>query len=411
MTIKLRFYQLINIILNKLFKISITILTRRIFIKNTFVLDTNTIMDNPHVYKELDGEIIIPTVVLRELDNHKGSQNEKGKNIRDFAKILKQNQHNFKIFNSSKLESSNIKNDEVIIKVCKEFSASLVTSDIMMAEIAKSVGIKVIYPKDEKRSSIDLDFSGIFAGLIEIEDDSTVLENEFFRKGGRISRKFKNEARLLPKDIDVQGIKHKNMEQRLALDLLMDEDVKLVTLKGKAGCGKTLLAIASAVELLNKQKYNNILIARPTVSMGKEIGFLPGDIDEKLKPWMQPIYDNLSLFMKKDILAEYENSGKIKIESLSMIRGRSIANQIIIIDEAQNLTPHEIKTIVTRIGNGSKIIFTGDVEQIDNKDCDSVSNGLSYLIDSLKESYISGHITLNKSERSELAAITSELLK
>jgi PhoH-like ATPase len=368
-------------------------------------------MDNPHVYKELDGEIIIPTVVLRELDNHKGSQNEKGKNIRDFAKILKQNQHNFKIFNSSKLESSNIKNDEVIIKVCKEFSASLVTSDIMMAEIAKSVGIKVIYPKDEKRSSIDLDFSGIFAGLIEIEDDSTVLENEFFRKGGRISRKFKNEARLLPKDIDVQGIKHKNMEQRLALDLLMDEDVKLVTLKGKAGCGKTLLAIASAVELLNKQKYNNILIARPTVSMGKEIGFLPGDIDEKLKPWMQPIYDNLSLFMKKDILAEYENSGKIKIESLSMIRGRSIANQIIIIDEAQNLTPHEIKTIVTRIGNGSKIIFTGDVEQIDNKDCDSVSNGLSYLIDSLKESYISGHITLNKSERSELAAITSELLK
>jgi PhoH-like ATPase len=214
----------------------------------------------------------------------------------------------------------------------------------------------------------------------------------------------------------VWGVKPKNREQYFAFDALLDENIKLATIMGKAGTGKTLLTLAAALKCtIEDRQYRRVVVARPTIAMGKELGFLPGTLEEKLNPWMQPIYDALELL--GDLNMTYERrtselirSGSIVVEALSYIRGRSIANQYIVIDEAQNLTPLEVKTIITRVGQGSKIVFTGDPYQIDNPYVDSSSNGFNYIVSKFRQEPIAAHIELLKGERSELAELAANLL-
>jgi len=227
-------------------------------------------------------------------------------------------------------------------------------------------------------------------------------------------------TRLLP-IIDyregIWGIKPRNREQHFAFDALLDDRVKLVTLMGKAGTGKTLLAMAAGLKrTVMDREFRRLVVARPTVSMGKELGFLPGSLEEKLAPWMQPIHDALEMLSDLNMGHEHRRSGdlmrsgSIVVEALSYIRGRSIANQFMIIDEAQNLTPLEAKTIITRVGNGTKIVFTGDPYQIDNPYVDSSSNGFNYIVSRFRTETVAAHIELAKGERSELAELAANIL-
>jgi PhoH-like ATPase len=217
----------------------------------------------------------------------------------------------------------------------------------------------------------------------------------------------------------VWGIKARNKEQRFALDLLLDPEVPLVTLTGGAGTGKTLLAIAAALEqVVERSLYRRVLVTRPIMPVGADIGFLPGEKAEKLKPWMQPIYDNLDFLSRMedeqvqsaDVIAGLLQRDMLEVEALTYIRGRTLPKQFIIIDEAQNLTPHMIKTLVTRVGDHSKFVFTGDLYQIDNPYLDATSSGLAYLIEKFKGQEAAGHITLLKGERSRLAELGAQLL-
>ena len=217
----------------------------------------------------------------------------------------------------------------------------------------------------------------------------------------------------------VWGIRPRNKEQQYALDLLLNDDIKLVTLVGKAGTGKTLLAIAAGLHRTMEDKtYQKLLVSRPIFPLGRDIGYLPGDLEDKLNPWMQPIYDNIELLMgisredrhKGRGYEELLDMGFVEIEPLTYIRGRSIPNQFILVDEAQNLTPHEVKTILTRVGDNTKIVLTGDAYQIDNPYVDSSNNGLTYVVERFKEQAMAGHITLQKGERSALAELAANLL-
>jgi len=229
---------------------------------------------------------------------------------------------------------------------------------------------------------------------------------------------------LIPLDAGFENawdIRARSKEQRMALELLLDPEISLVTLIGQAGTGKTLLALAAGLEcVLKRQAYEKLLVSRPVIPMGKDIGYLPGTKDEKLSLWMQPIFDNLIYLMQKDHRYEEGTVQQkvnmlfkdqlVELEALTYIRGRSIPRQFVIVDEAQNLTPHEVKTIISRAGEGTKMILTGDPEQIDNPYLDSSSNGLSYAVEKLKGQSLYGHITLSKSERSPLSAIAAQLL-
>jgi PhoH-like ATPase len=227
-------------------------------------------------------------------------------------------------------------------------------------------------------------------------------------------------TRLIP-ILDVRegvwGIKPRNREQHFAFDALLDDRIKLVTLMGKAGTGKTLMAMAAGLKrTVLDREFRRLVVARPTISMGKELGFLPGSLEEKLSPWMQPIHDALELLSDLNMGSDHRRSadlmrsGTIVVEALSYIRGRSIANQFMVIDEAQNLTPLEVKTIITRVGQGTKVVFTGDPYQIDNPYVDSSSNGFNYIISKFREQPIAAHIELQKGERSELAELAANIL-
>lgn len=223
----------------------------------------------------------------------------------------------------------------------------------------------------------------------------------------------------------VFGIMARNVQQTMALDLLLDDEIRLVTLLGSAGTGKTLLAVAAGMtKVFNEERYEKLLVARPIMPLGRDIGYLPGDKDEKLQAWMQPIFDNLTYLMStrsspmqaaeshstEQRIRKLMADGQLVLEPLTYIRGRSIPHQFMIVDEAQNLTPHEIKTIVSRVGEGTKVVLTGDIQQIDNPYLDQSSNGLSYIIEKMKGLGLVGHVTLAKSERSELASLAAKLL-
>jgi PhoH-like ATPase len=222
-------------------------------------------------------------------------------------------------------------------------------------------------------------------------------------------------------------IQPRNREQTFALDLLLDPAVQLLTLIGKAGTGKTLLALAAGLnQVADERLYDKLLVTRPVIPLGKEIGFLPGDLEEKMGPWMQPIIDNLDFLLgggddapvsqrgpqrgNRSNWADLKAMGLLEVEAISYIRGRSIPRQFMVVDEAQNLTPHEVKTIVTRVGQGTKIVLTGDPYQIDNPYVDAESNGLTWLVERFKGQRLAGHVTLSRGERSELAELAANLL-
>lgn len=228
--------------------------------------------------------------------------------------------------------------------------------------------------------------------------------------------RFTNDNKFIKvKEVEAFGIKALNKEQKFAINLLLDDSVKIVTLIGKAGTGKTLMAIAAGLEkTLEQNKYRKLLVIRPTVTTDDGIGFLPGSKEEKLRPFMAPVYDNLDFLFdgaegKNDTINMLFEKGIIEVEALSYVRGRSLSRSFIVVDEAQNMTPIMIKTMITRVGKGTKIIFTGDPEQIDTPYLDRESNGLSYLVEEIKDEKISGHITLVKGERSEVAEIGAKL--
>jgi PhoH-like ATPase len=315
-----------------------------------------------------------------------------------------------------------------------------VTKDVNMRIRGDALGLRTV-DYEEQGIALDELYSGATEVAIagadvdrfyadgEVFVDAPLTPNQYVLLRNRdssgqtaLGRYDKGRDRVLPiKKLreGVWGIKPRNKEQHYALDLLLNDDIKLVTLVGKAGTGKTLLALAAGLQkVVEDQSFHKLLVSRPIFPLGRDIGFLPGDIEEKLNPWMQPIYDNIELLLglsksdRKDgrSYAELFELGFIEIEPLTYIRGRSLPNVFMIVDEAQNLTPHEVKTIITRAGDGTKIILTGDPYQIDNPYIDSSDNGLTTVVERFKEQGISGHITLSKGERSELAELATTVL-
>ena len=388
-----------------------------------YVVDTNIIMNDPNVVKKLHGRVFIPTTVLTELDKHKQGHSEKARSVREFARYIEKNQNKVWFHSSEGYEGTA---DERIIAsaqtLSKTYDVTMVTNDILMGVLARARSIKVDrYEGVEARADV------LYKGILE--DKAAEIARQVFSKNKSknlnqylvchdgIHKTTKDGLERLGKDVNIWGISHRNVEQRCALDALLDDNIKLVTLTGKAGTGKTLLSIVAGLEaVINKGTYKKLIVARPVIPMGQDLGYLPGDLNEKLAPWMQPIMDNIEFLFgnqnkkTQNTWQELQNDGILKMEALAYIRGRSIPNEFIIIDEAQNLTRHEVKTIISRAGEGTKIILTGDIYQIDNPKVDSMSNGLSYVIDKFKDQAIAAHIHFSKCERSELAELASELL-
>jgi PhoH-like ATPase len=320
----------------------------------------------------------------------------------------------------------------------------LVSRDINMRVICDSLGLQAEdYTSEEAVTSSDELYNGFvvqpvddqiidryYAGEDVFIDEEDIQEpwypnqyvmlvsNENEKKSALARFKSHHEPleNVIHKNIPDWKIDARNKEQAFAIDMLMDPEIKIVSLVGRAGSGKTLMAIAAGLQQTiglrsENNHYNRLIVSRPVQPLGKDIGYLPGTMEEKMLPWLMPIQDNLKFLMgDRTSLEMYMEKGKIELEALTYIRGRSIANAFIIIDEAQNLTKHEVKTIITRIGEGTKIILTGDVEQIDNVYVNETSNGLAHAIEKFKEYRIAGHVTFRKGERSELATLASKVL-
>ena len=437
--------------------------------KKIFVLDTSVILHDHNVLDCFEeNDIAIPITVLEELDNFKRGNDTKNFEAREFIRILDrlsnaytlqdwipingEDKGKFKIIlenDTNEADAVKIfgnKNDHHILNAAlslkitaKDSKVILVSKDINLRLKAKALNITA---EDFETGKIDRD-STLYTGKQLVENieseyinklykqgnisDTNVIKDKLTANGFYIMKNGKSSVLSYYNPLDdclervekqyVYGIKPRNAEQTFALHALLNPDIKLVTLQGVAGTGKTLLALASALEQHNL--YHQIVLARPIVPLSnKDIGYLPGNADEKINPYMQPLFDNLK-FIKNQFgqnekkyrkIEEMEDEGKLNISALAFIRGRSLSNVIFIVDEAQNLTPHEVKTIITRAGENTKIIFTGDVFQIDTPYLDEQSNGLSYLIDRLKGNELFAHITLEKGERSELANLANELL-
>jgi PhoH-like ATPase len=436
----------------------------------TFVLDTNVLLHDPFaLFRFQENSIIIPITVIEEVDRFKKDMNETGRNARQVSRYLDDLRQKGSLSSGIGLESGGTvrvalfdeeirrlippelneqRADNRILAIALDAKNKsgkvpviLVTKDTNLRIKADAVGLKAEDYESDKVSIEEL-YTGFtvldvtpetvdrFYGQGWAETDENLMPNQYvvLRDAGNPSHtglaKFvAAQKRLVPvARIGKEGIwsiHPRNREQTCALDALLDDTIKLVTLVGKAGTGKTLLAIAAGLhKTAEESMFNRLLVSRPVFPMGKDLGFLPGDIEEKLAPWMQPIFDNVELLLSGHE-AEKRHSrgyrelmamGILEIEPLTYIRGRSIPNQFLIVDEAQNLTPHEIKTIVTRAGDGTKVILTGDPYQIDNPYVDSSSNGLTYLVERFKGQEIAAHITMMKGERSALAELAANLL-
>jgi PhoH-like ATPase len=433
-------------------------------VKN-YVLDTNVLLhDARAIYAFADNAVVIPIYVIEEIDTFKKDQSELGRNARQVARLLDQYRHDGGLSHAQKIETGGtvrvalsrnpIKNpsydsrsmDQRILEIALEVRDAdpkiptiLVTKDVNMRIRGDALGLHAVDFEPE-RISIDELYPGhrdlaVPAGTIErfYADGSVAVDapglhaNEFLTlkdEGGKsaLTRWDRALGKVVPvKKLreGVWGIKPRNKEQHFALDVLLNDDVKLVTLVGKAGTGKTLLAIAAGLQkVTDEQVFSKLLVSRPIFPLGRDIGYLPGDIEDKLNPWMQPIYDNLELLLglnksdKKDgrSYAELVDLGFVEIEPLTYIRGRSLPNVYMIVDEAQNLTPHEVKTIITRAGEGTKIILTGDPYQIDHPYLDASNNGLTTVAERFKQEAIAGHVILTKGERSPLAELATQIL-
>ncbi|RAP76676.1 PhoH family protein [Paenibacillus montanisoli] len=442
--------------------------------KKIFVLDTNVLLHDPQaIFAFDDNEVIIPAVVLEEIDSKKRLADELGRNARHVSRLLDQMRLTGRLHEGIELDNGGIlkvelnhrsfmrvqemfgemSNDNRILAVAVNYHIEqqdkeesnpviIVSKDVLVRIKADVLGLEaqdyksdqVVAPSDVYAgyltlkvhpSVIDEFYSYRFLTIKNLQMNTRLHPNEFVilrdemgTSKSALLKVSQDGARLEPLYLSndpVWGITARNAQQRMALELLLSDDIPLVTLTGKAGTGKTLLALAAGLmKVEDEHKYKKLLIARPVVPMGKDIGYLPGEKDEKLRPWMQPIYDNLEyLFDTKksgDIDKILMGLGSIQVEALTYIRGRSIPGQFIIIDEAQNLTRHEVKTIVSRVGEGSKIVLMGDPEQIDHPYLDSISNGLTHIVERFKQESVSGHMTLEKGERSKLAQLAADLL-
>jgi PhoH-like ATPase len=436
--------------------------------RKNLVLDTNVLLHDPRcIYQFDDNHVIIPIYVIEEIDGFKKELSERGRNAREVARHIDAFRDKGRLSEGVQIGNGGVIRvaigkrampdalrtaqiaDNFILGLALEVRDAepsvktiLVTKDVNMRIRGDALGLATADYDAEK-----IDIQELYSGTRELDVPPRQIET-FYADGGlgadgvedlhanqyvllrsldnpaqtALGRYDGKEKRIVPiKKLreGVWGIRPRNKEQHYALDLLLNDDIKLVTLVGKAGTGKTLAALAAGLQkVVEDGVFQKLLVSRPIFPLGRDIGYLPGDIEEKLNPWMQPIYDNVELLLgigkdgKKEgrNYAEMIDLGYIEIEPLTYIRGRSIPNQYMIVDEAQNLTPHEVKTIVTRVGDGTKIILTGDPYQIDNPYVDASNNGLTTVVERFKDEPIAGHVTLTKGERSPLAEIASNLL-
>lgn len=442
--------------------------------KKVFILDTNVLLSDPLSLQKFDEhDVVIPISVIEEIDQFKKDQSNIGRNAREVSRILDRLRsygtlssgipifedredsgqlfvylgHNMDILPELLMNNADNHILAIGLTLQKQFADKrkviVITKDTNLRIKADAFGLAA---QDFEADKVDIDH--LYDGKKVIEVDSSVI-NEFYVKGEIVfegEHFFPNQFVVLQDsknsnqfvfgeytDSDksiklcesrtdgVWGIFPRNLEQSLALEALLNDKISLVTLSGGAGTGKTLLAIAAGLsKATDEDKYQKLLVSRPTFPLGKDIGYLPGDLEEKLNPWMQPIYDNLELLLggsgrvrQKRMSKSYQemiNQDMLAIEPLTYIRGRSIPNQFFVVDEAQNLTPHEIKTILTRAGEATKIVLTGDPYQIDNPYLDTQNNGLTYVIERFKKDRLAAHVTLKKGERSPLASRAAELL-
>lgn len=437
-------------------------------VRKIFVLDTNVLLHNSAALTSFaDNEVILTIEVLEELDEFKKDNDEKGRNAREAIRALDNLRQKGKLGDGVATEGggtiriiTNINFDEA-----KELglSSDVVDNRILMtAYILQKRGEKVIFVSKDINARVKadaigitamdfekekVDFERLYSGWREIK--LTKADIDYFYDKKMLDAKnndfMPNEFALLT-DIDnpkhtalarydyknnrlsqiifggkeIWGVKPRNKEQVMAQELLCDDNVRLVTLVGRAGTGKTLIALAAGLKkVLQDGTYDRLLISRPIIPLGRDIGYLPGTKEEKLESWMEPIFDNLEYILaihrknkkvKFKTIEDLLDTGLLQLEALTYMRGRSIPRQFIIVDEAQNLTPHEIKTVITRVGNYAKMVLTGDPYQIDNPYLDSSSNGLTYCAEKMKNQQMFGHITLTRSERSDLASIAAEIL-
>ena len=434
-----------------------------------YILDTNVLLHDPNSLLNFeDNAVLIPIEVIEEIDRFKRESTELGQNARAVSRMLDAFRGEGRLSEGVRLPtggklkiifqkgeparngramfSGNTVDNRIlslalgIQKAQPKNATILVSKDINLRIKADALGLLAedyetdrVYIKDLYTGMIELSVSpqrlASFRanGELELDGGRKYFPNEYCTltdetnpKRTALTKVDASGARLVPiADCreGVWGIKPRNREQHFAFDALLDDRVKLVTLMGKAGTGKTLLAMAAGLKrTVLDREFRRLVVARPTISMGKELGFLPGSLEEKLAPWMQPIHDALEMLSDLNMGHEHRRSGdlmrsgSIVVEALSYIRGRSIANQFMIIDEAQNLTPLEAKTIITRVGSGTKIVFTGDPYQIDNPYVDSSSNGFNYIVSRFRGEAVAAHIELQKGERSELAELAANIL-
>jgi len=438
--------------------------------KKIYVIDTNVFLsDFNAVYAFQDNDIVVPLKVLEEIDKHKKRQDGVGANARQVIRIFDSLREKGQLDKGVKIggrkglltvmdygqntlppEMSIQDPDNQILATVKAVMRAeeqksdvskqvyLVSQDINMRVKADALGIQAQdYTTNQIVQKVEEIYTGFTSHLVDDEiidrfysGEKIYLEekniclfpNQYIMLVSNANEKktalckFKNYNHPLSKvkknDGGIWGIHAKNKEQQFAIDLLMDPDVKIVSLVGSAGCGKTLIALAAALQqTIEGELYSKIVVSRPVEPMGRDIGFLPGTLEEKMAPWVAPIKDNLEFLMpeKRNLEMLFEN-GTIEVEALTFIRGRSISKAFIIIDEAQNLTMHELKTIITRVGEDTKIILTGDIQQIDASFLDATNNGLTYAVEKFKPFELAGHITLQRGERSAVASLAAEVL-
>jgi PhoH-like ATPase len=431
-----------------------------------FVLDTNVLLHNPEAINSFgDNYVVLPMTVIEELDNFKRVNDELGRSARQVIRHLDHLRSQGTLRNGVALDNGGVLKisldeksipgtfldmsvpDHRILAVAANLVAEknkviFVSKDINARLKADALGIEVMDFEQQK-----CDFDSLYSGWRELTVTGEIVDSFHKDKGATIAGAdfYTNEFVILK---DLNNPKHsgfakatgkdslihldptfdcawdlhaRSKEQRMALELLLDPKINMLTLIGKAGTGKTLLALAAGLHcVLRKETFDRLLVSRPIIPMGRDLGYLPGTKDEKLSIWMQPIFDNLSYLMRighkledgtvQNKIDKLLKTQQLELEALTYIRGRSIPDQFVIIDEAQNLTPHEVKTIVSRAGENTKMVLTGDPNQIDNPYLDASSNGLAYAVEKLKGQPLYGHVTLSKSERSPLSAIATDYL-
>ena len=439
--------------------------------KRKYVIDTSVYLTEHQSINAFGiHDIIVPLKVLEEIDNHKKRQDAVGANARGIIRTLDTLRERGNLHKGIRLAKGcgivSVKGhetghlppdlnpeqaDHIIIATALTEKANnpnrkviVVTRDINMRVICDSLGLLC---EDYNLTQLVTSPDRIYSGFTEVLVDDHLVDsfynkepvyldekqykklypNQFIMLISEASEKKTALAKYINVNTKLQevvqykknsvwGVRSRNKEQLFALNLLMDPDIPIVSLVGKAGSGKTLLATAAGLQQVMEQDnepiYKRLIISRPVQPLGNDIGFLPGTMQEKMAPWLMPIQDNLQFLMgdDKSTLEMYVDKGIIEIEALTYIRGRSISNAFIIIDEAQNLTTHEIKTIITRVGEGTKIVFTGDIDQIDNVYVDATTNGLTYTIEKIKDYDVAGHVTLQRGERSKVATLGANIL-